>query len=296
MNHPMIDNEYNRRIELVQHYIQEYCDQPLSLNLLAQVAGFSPFHFHRLFTAFVGEPLAAYVRRVRLVRAANELQHSTKTITDIALSTGYTTHSAFGKAFKQHFGLSPSQFRRCKKKATLSITVNDPFSRQEKMIIMTPEIRTLPDQQVLYARAREVLADSSFHEAPKQAFATLWRFIEEHDLSDKWEQCLSIYPDDPNDEQQKALCHDAGVILHDGVHVESTGDLAFQTLKGGRWALFIHKGPYETMSRTWQAAYRDWLPTSGEHLRDMPPYEVYLNNPYEVAPEELLTGIYIPIQ
>ncbi len=164
------------------------------------------------------------------------------------------------------------------------------------MIIMTPEIRTLPDQQVLYARAREVLVDNSFHEAPKQAFGTLFRFIEEQHLSDKWQQCLAICPDDANDDPQKAMRYDAGVTLQDGVNVEATGEVAFQTLKGGRWVLFMHKGPYETMWRTWQAAYRDWLPTSGEHLRDTPPYEVYLNNPKEVAPEEILTGIYIPIQ
>lgn len=296
MNHPMIDHEYNGRIQLVQHYIGEHCDEPLTLKVLAQVAGFSPFHFHRLFTAFVGEPLASYIRRVRLQQAANQLHHSTQTISEIALSAGYATHSAFGKAFKQHFGMSPSQYRRGKQNITLSITSNDPFSKEEKIIIMSPEIRTLPNQQVLYARAREVLIDNSFDEAPKQAFGTLFRFIEEQHLSDKWQQCLAIFPDDATDDPQKAICYDAGVTLHDGVKVEATGEVAFQTLKGGRWALFMHKGPYDTIWRTWQAAYRDWLPTSGEDLRDAPPYEVYLNNANEVAAEEVLTAIYIPIQ
>ena len=67
-------------------------------------------------------------------------------------------------------------------------------------------------------------------------------------------------------------------------------------LPGGKAAVFTHKGPYETLWQTWNKVYRDWLPASGEKLRDAYPYEVYLNEKGKVAPEDLLTEIYIPIQ
>jgi AraC family transcriptional regulator len=79
---------------------------------LAQVAGFSVSHLHRVFTAAMGESIAAYVRRVRLERAARKLRMGAIDIGEVALAAGYETHAAFGKAFKQRYGLSPSAFRQ----------------------------------------------------------------------------------------------------------------------------------------------------------------------------------------
>ena len=76
------------------------------------MAGFSVPHFHRIFTAHVGENIASYVRRVRLERAGRKLRMGAVDITEVALAAGYDTHAAFSKAFKQHFGLSPSEFRQ----------------------------------------------------------------------------------------------------------------------------------------------------------------------------------------
>ena len=60
----------------------------------------------------VGENIASYVRRVRLERAGRKLRMGAVDITEVALAAGYDTHAAFSKAFKQHFGLSPSEFRQ----------------------------------------------------------------------------------------------------------------------------------------------------------------------------------------
>jgi AraC family transcriptional regulator len=103
---------YARRLDGVKQYIHAHIDEPLDREVLAAVAGFSVPHFHRIFTAGVGENIAAYVRRVRLERAARKLRMGAVDITEVAHAAGYDTHAAFSKAFKQHFGLSPSQFRR----------------------------------------------------------------------------------------------------------------------------------------------------------------------------------------
>lgn len=96
----------------VQEYILNHLDEPLRREVLASIAGFSIPHLHRLFTASTSESLAAYVRRVRLVRAGYKLRMGAIDITEVALAAGYATHAAFGKAFKRQFGLSPSEFRR----------------------------------------------------------------------------------------------------------------------------------------------------------------------------------------
>jgi AraC family transcriptional regulator len=103
---------HNERIETVKRYIREHVDEPLNRQVLAVVACFSVSHFHRIFTAQTGENIASYVRRVRLERAGRKLRMGAVDITEVALAAGYDTHAAFGKAFKQHFGLSPSEFRQ----------------------------------------------------------------------------------------------------------------------------------------------------------------------------------------
>jgi AraC family transcriptional regulator len=104
--------EYSDCIEAVKRYIREHIHEPLDRETLAAVAGFSIPHFHRVFTAHAGESAASYVRRMRLERAGRKLRMGAVDITEVALAAGYDSHAAFSKAFKQQFGLSPSEFRQ----------------------------------------------------------------------------------------------------------------------------------------------------------------------------------------
>lgn len=104
--------DYSERIAEVKQYIREHIDEPLNREVLADVAGFSVPHFHRIFTAQIGENIVSYVRRVRMERAGRKLRIGAVDITEVALAAGYDTHAAFSKAFKQQFGLSPSAFRQ----------------------------------------------------------------------------------------------------------------------------------------------------------------------------------------
>lgn len=112
MIHEQRPGAYGERIDDVKKYIHNHLDEPLTREVLADVAGFSVPHFHRVFTAHLGENIASYVRRVRLERAARKLRMGAVDITQVALAAGYDTHAAFSRAFKQQYGLSPSQFRR----------------------------------------------------------------------------------------------------------------------------------------------------------------------------------------
>ncbi|MDQ2691277.1 MAG: AraC family transcriptional regulator [Chloroflexota bacterium] len=99
-------------IEDVMRYIRAHLGEPLDRETLAAVAGFSVPHFHRVFTAHVGESAISYIRRIRLERAGRKLRMGAVDITEVALAAGYDRHASFSKAFKQHFGLSPSEFRQ----------------------------------------------------------------------------------------------------------------------------------------------------------------------------------------
>ena len=103
---------YRERITAVEQYVGQHMDERLDREVLAAVAGFSVPHFHRVFTAYVGENIASYVRRARMLRAGQKLRMGAVDITEVALAAGYDTHAAFSKAFKRQFGLSPSEFRQ----------------------------------------------------------------------------------------------------------------------------------------------------------------------------------------
>ena len=102
---------YCERMNAVKKYIRNHMDEPLNRRVLAQIAGFSVPHLHRVFAATEGESIASYVRRVRLKRAAQKLRMGAVDINEVALAAGYNTHAAFGKAFKKQYGFSPAEFR-----------------------------------------------------------------------------------------------------------------------------------------------------------------------------------------
>jgi AraC family transcriptional regulator len=104
--------EYSETVEDVMSYIRQHIHEQLNREKMAEVAGFSIPHFHRVFTAQVGESAVSYVRRLRLERAACKLRMGAVDITEVARAAGYGTHAAFSKAFKQQFDLTPSEFRQ----------------------------------------------------------------------------------------------------------------------------------------------------------------------------------------
>jgi AraC family transcriptional regulator len=100
-------------IERALRFIAEHLDEPLSVAEVARAARMSEFHFHRVFHAEVGEPIGRFVTRKRLELAALRLAYERdKTVTEIALSSGYSSTSNFSKAFSLYFGASPSDVRR----------------------------------------------------------------------------------------------------------------------------------------------------------------------------------------
>jgi len=104
--------EYIRRINLVINHIEENLDQKLSLADLARIASFSPFHFHRIFGAIMGERLNHYIQRLRIEKASAKLIYNPSlSITEIALECGFNSSASFARAFKDHFKVSARQWR-----------------------------------------------------------------------------------------------------------------------------------------------------------------------------------------
>ncbi len=106
------EQEYRARINRVMDHIESNIDRPLPLRELAQIAHFSPYHFHRIFRAMVGETLAGHVQRLRVEKAASMLvANPGKSITEIAFDVGFSGPASFAKLFRGTFGMSASRWR-----------------------------------------------------------------------------------------------------------------------------------------------------------------------------------------
>ena len=96
-------------------YIEAHLFEPMTAAELATVAGFSPYHFSRLFTARFGESVMSYVRTCRLQAAALRLTGDIPpTLIDLAFDCGFESQEAFTRAFRRHYGVPPGQFKRDK--------------------------------------------------------------------------------------------------------------------------------------------------------------------------------------
>jgi AraC family transcriptional regulator len=125
---------------------------------------------------------------------------------------------------------------------------------------------------------RKGLIDNNFTQAADEAFDVLCAYIKKHHLMGAIQTWLGITPDEESMVGPENARYMAGAILARGKKIEREGEIDVQVIPAGRWVVFIHKGPYETMWQTWQAAYRDWLPFSREEARDAPPYKAYLRD------------------
>ena len=106
-------SEYVARINRVVDYIESHLTEELSLEVLAKVACFSSFHFHRIFAAVTGETLNNFVRRLRVEKAAGQLlANPGKSVTEVALDCGFSGSSAFARVFKESFGMSALEWLR----------------------------------------------------------------------------------------------------------------------------------------------------------------------------------------
>jgi AraC family transcriptional regulator len=110
----LIDHQQSAYLERVNRaidYIVDRISEPLRLGEVARAARLSPFHFHRIFQALLGETPGDFVKRLRLEKALGMMAHARpESLTSIALACGFASSSDFSRCFKRRFGVAPSVF------------------------------------------------------------------------------------------------------------------------------------------------------------------------------------------
>lgn len=276
-----------QRLNRVLACLETNLDDPPSLERLADVAHYSPYHFHRMFTGMVGESLAAYVRRLRLERAAMWLARTSRPVTDIALGSGYDSHEAFTRAFKAHFGISPSAYRRTARRGDPLPPVCAPSPKRQGDTAMDAKIVCFPVTRVAYVR--HVGPYAQCHEA----WERLCAWAGPKGLLGPHTRVIGVCHDDPEVTPPEKIRYDACVTVPENVTAE--GPAGIMDLGGGDYAMILHQGPYSELHAAYARLCGVELPKLAREPAYAPSFEIYMNDPATTAPQDLRTEIYVPL-
>lgn len=125
------------------------------------------------------------------------------------------------------------------------------------------------------------------------AFGRLHSILEQDRRLGERPTLVAIYHDDPEMTPESELRSDAAVVLPNDTVVPE--GLRQERLPAGRYACATHVGAYEGLPDAWRELLGGWLPLSGERLGNGATFEIYRNTPEEVAKNELLTELYVPL-
>ncbi|MEM7318335.1 MAG: AraC family transcriptional regulator [Pseudomonadota bacterium] len=273
---------YEDRVLRVLAYIHENPAEDLSLDALADVAAMSRFHWHRVFRALTGETCAQAVRRIRLHRAAGWLVRTDTPVADIALAVGYPNPSSFARAFCEAYSNSPVAFR-----AAGRFTPAHPDFKTGGYPMHPVKTRTEPARNVV------ALPHKGAYSEIGHSFEAFAAMCESRQLWPQTGAMLAIYMDIPDDVPQDQLRSFAGAEFKGDATPDGMQALS---IPGGKTAVLTYTGPYSGIEAAYNSLFGNWLPKSGEEPADQPCYEIYLNNPRETAPEDLVTEICLPLK
>lgn len=265
-------------------YIEDHLHDKITVQELSAIAGFSPYHFYRLFAEYVGLPVMEYVRRRRLAHAAAELAGG-KRVIDIAMEYGFETHAGFGKAFRKVYSCSPEQYRK-HSSGQIPAKVNLTLYKQLHVtggIILEPKIVAKPAFSIV-GYALETTLESNRKDREIPAF---WSHFDIFGLEAKLYELVK-----PKEHGEYFVCFPLDMETGSFTYVAAVkGDelpAGEEGLFKGRvpeatYAVFTtppadyaDQGFVQTVAGTWTYIFEDWFPRSGyEYAPDKVEFEFY---------------------
>lgn len=275
--------------------------RPLSLPDVAAAAGLSPYHFHRLFKAAVGETLHQFVKRLRLERALFLMSHAPRrSLTEVALDCGFSSSSDFSRSFRQHFGQAPRRFdlqafREARRADFDRLLAGAPaVPRAAWPAPAAPadgfelRLRDLPARSVAYVRVLDPYRPG----VVQAAYARLLDWALPRGLADG---CWLGYMWDEPEVVALANCrYDAALVIDDGVDPgPGIGRYRFPPM---RVAEVQVRGDLQLEVRALDWLYKTWLPASGHVPDDQPAFEAWIGRPFAHGDAHFELACQLPVR
>jgi AraC family transcriptional regulator len=313
-----LNEEYVARINKVQDYIECNISEEFSLETLAKEANFSPYHFHRIFSAYTGEPLYKYVLRVRLEKAAFLLiSNFKKPISEIALDCGFSNQASFSRAFKKHFGSSAGEFRNkiytknskeCKTESNIRQVLYDDVIYNINNINNTPgqitaktrdiipvDIGVKQIQPMYVAYIRHTGPYKRDAELFSRLFGKLYKWAAARDLVDlpdaRW---LTIYHNEPEVTRDEKLRISVSITVPESIKPD--GEMGAMIVQGGKYAIARFSLQSHQYQSAWDYLCGSWLPESGYQPDDRCSFELYPHMQEQSEDGSHIVDIYLPVK
>jgi AraC family transcriptional regulator len=294
--------DYSESIAAVKKYIEDHLTESLNLGTLAQAAGFSVYHFSRIFYAYAGVPVMKYVKAKRLEKAVYLLENTGYGVSEIAHRCGFNSISSFNALFKQRYGKSPKDFREAKDGKNPAEESNIPEDTigemphtPEKSFLrriwdMNVEIKQLPAYRVAYFRHTGSYLETGANWNRLLAWAGKKGLFAARPLF------IGISHDDPATTEEDECRHDACVTLPAGFAETDEDGVEYATIPAGQYGQYLFYDTIDKLAIVFRALYSEWLPQSGYALDDRPALEINLNNPAEDPERKGKCLVCIPVK
>lgn len=284
-------NDWIQGMRAAIDYMEDHLTERMEMKDIAAEAGFSPFHFMRMFTMLTGLTVGEYIRNRRLTLAGQTLSFSEEKVVDVALRYGYETHEAFSKAFRRFHGVSPSQAReqgtRLKSVGKLSIQI-------------TLKGDTTMNYQIIEKESFRVVGKKvTVHNRDEESFKIIPSFCQTCAEDGTLAQLEALGVDEMGVMGICANFRENGEVFDYYEAVTDTGKTIpeeMETLDVPRstWAVFESVGPIpKAIQDVWKRIFSEWFPSSPYEHANAPEIEVYEKG--DMTKPDYRSYVWIPV-
>jgi AraC family transcriptional regulator len=268
---------YKERINKALDFINDHLDGEIHLEDVAKSAFFSSFHFHRIFTSFIGETPDDYIRRLRLEKSARLIQSRKElSITDIAFICGFSTSSLFSRNFRKHFGISPLEWKKSMNRQIIS--KNEKAESRTKDYDLKRIYKGKLEVEVLKMEAFKIAFVrhlSGYNMEINNAYKKLFAWATPRGLIKENTKIINIPLDNPEvTPEDKCRIH-AGISIE--ADIEPAKEVSIMDIPAGLYARIKFSGNAEAIEDFYTRFFHDWLAYSGYTADDFPIYNIIDN-------------------
>lgn len=285
--------ELNRLIAAV-NYIDDNLQNDIQLSHIADVAGYSKFHFDRLFRYAVGEPLIEYVRKRKLTEASLELITTKKRIIEIALTYGFQSQQSFTTAFRKYFKTTPKQYRIAGHRLVL---LEKSKLSQQKIDSIYP----LTQHRVRHVikPSFTVMGFEYYGTNQNNEIPLLWnRFLDVLNTLTDFKGCssyLGLCDHVPDYDPEKSEFAYMACVEVNEPPLQIPKGMIIKTIPKQEYMVFTHTGNSDALENTYQYIYGTYLFKSDFELVDAPDFEYY-DDRFKPNSSTSEMDIYIPVK
>ncbi|WP_196891597.1 AraC family transcriptional regulator [Aureivirga marina] len=294
---------YVKKINRVFKYIDTHLEENLTLEKLAEIAHFSPFHFHRIFKFITNETLNQFITRKRIEKAASLLIHQKeKSIANIFLEVGFENNTTFTRTFKKFYNSNPTQFRKENQHTFHKIKQQNSkngkvYPSTEEYICIIKNLKKWFDMNAkieiknvdkMHLAYRTIIGEENIQKAYQQ----LIHWAKENNLYSEKSKMLTMYHDSFKITKPEKVRMSACMILQQEISEQNSVD--FTTLEIQKCIIGSFEIQPQDFEKAWTSLFI-WMQENNYKKATKNPFEIYHNNFEEHPEKKCIVDFYIPI-